>query len=64
MTYLEVAGDGLDALPERVDDELLRVLGVPQEQLQRVLLLGARGKKGKKDRPSNNEANAPRAERP
>lgn len=34
-----MAGDGLHAVPERVDDELLRVLRVSQKELQRVLLL-------------------------
>lgn len=48
LTHLEVARDRFDAVSERVDDELLRVLRVPQKELQRVLLLrtsdGGKGK--------------------
>lgn len=45
-TCLEVARNCLHALPERVDDELLRVLRVPQKQLERMLLLQTTNKRG------------------
>lgn len=35
-----MTGDSLDAVSKGIDDELLRILRIPQEKLKGVLLLG------------------------